>query len=277
MSKWNDDDVPETFREAFENGQILKWLRSQIVWGGGFLVLLGLVYAYFLIFPPAAEKTKIDVAGATAHAQAMWKQGDQAGAIRYYRDVADQGAAGAQYVMGALYENATGKLRDDSEAAKWFQKASDQSYPAAERELALLYRDGSGVAKDDAKSLKLLHAAAAGGSANAQADLADAYEDGKLGLTRDAAQAMAWYGRAAARGNIVAQVNLSNLLFKGAAGAPDSPSSYRWSSVAAAHSAPGTQAYRVASSNAADARARMTPDQIAKADAWVKDWKVQAQ
>lgn len=276
MSRWNDDDAPETFRDAFESGRILQWLRSQIVWGGGFLVLLGLAYVYFQIFPLAHEKPKIDVADATTHAQAMWRQGDQAGAIRYYLDVAAQGAPEAEYTMGVLYESAKGKLHNDGEAAKWFQKASDKNYAAAERELALLNHSGEGVAKSDAKALKLFRAAAEAGNADAETDLAQSYEDGTLGLGRNPAQAVAWYGRAAAQGSVVAQVNLSNQLFKGAAGTPDAPGAYRWASVATAHSQPGTAAYRVASGNVATARARMTPGQIAEADAWVKSWKAQS-
>lgn len=276
MGRWNDDDDPENFREALEMGKLGLWLRNWIILGASAGMLLGLGYLYFQIFPPAHEKPKIGVAEATAQAKAIWDRGDHAGAIAYYRAVAAEGDPAAEYVMGILYQSDKGKLRDDAEAAKWLQKSSDDHYPAAMRELSQLYRDGVGVAKDSARALTLLRAAASAGDANAQTDLGQNFDDGTLGLARDPAQAEAWYGRAAAQGGIVAQVNLSNLLFKGAAGAADAPGAYRWAGVAAAHSEAGTEANRVASSNAAEARAKMTPKQIDQADAWVKSWKAKS-
>ena len=272
MARKYSQEEPETFREALDTGQILRWLKSQLIWGVAFLVLAGLVLTYVKIFHPATS-APINVVEATRHVQATWRGGDQAGAIAYYRKVADQGDPAAAYTMGVLYESAMGKLHDDKAAVSWFQRASDKNYAAAQRELSNLYRQGQGVARDDGKALKLLEAAAAGGDVNGQADLAEAHEDGLLGLPRDPALARTWYARAAARGSLVAQVNFSNLLFKGSGGAPDAVGAYRWAGVAAAHSEAGSEALRVASANAVAARARMTPEQLAAADAWVKAWK----
>ena len=273
MGRKSDDLEPETFRDAFEMGQVGRWLRNQLIWLGGAFVLIGVAFLVLHFFPGLLPKEKADVAAATVRAQTLWKRGDQAGAIAYYRPIAAEGAAEAEFAMGTLYNNASGRLHDEHEAADWFQKAADQHFAPAERELARLYRYGNGVTKNDAVSLKLMRAAASAGDGEAQTDLAIAYDDGVLGLPHDPTQAQAWYGRAASKGGIVAQVNLSNLLFKGAAGPRDAPAAYRWASVAAAQSQPGTEGYRVAASIAAEARATMTPDEIAKADAWVKGWK----
>jgi localization factor PodJL len=69
--------------------------------------------------------------------------------------------------------------------------------------------------------------------APAEYRLGSAYEKG-IGVTRDTALAMAWYGRAAEAGNIRAMHNLAVMAAEGAAGKPDYARAAGWFQKAAA-------------------------------------------
>lgn len=270
MSGKYTDEAPEDFRDALVTGQVGRWLKNWIAVIVVVTLGLGAFWGYVRLTegrqPPSATS-------ATAHAQTLWSAGDQAGAIAAILPIAERGDAGPAYLLGIMYATATGRAHDGAKAAVWLQKAADKGSPAAERALANLYRAGDGVTKDQAAALRHLQAAAAGGDADGEADLAEAYDNGELGLAKDPVQTLKWRQRAAAAGSVFAQVNLSDQLFKGVGGAPDPVGAYRWAQVAADHSPSGSEAFKVATANAAEARSRLTPDQIAQSDAWVKAWK----
>jgi hypothetical protein len=86
--------------------------------------------------------------------------------LKWYRIAADEGAAGAQFFMGALYApeinkepheeiNSPSRIAREAkietdyvEAAKWWQKAANQGFWPAQRNLSVLYQDGLGVKQD---------------------------------------------------------------------------------------------------------------------------------
>jgi TPR repeat protein len=47
-------------------------------------------------------------------------------AVKWFLKAAEQGNAGAQFVLGVNYENGYGVTRSNSEAVKWYQKAAKQ-------------------------------------------------------------------------------------------------------------------------------------------------------
>ena len=49
---------------------------------------------------------------------------DDAEAVRWYRQAAEQGLAQAQYNLGVMYANGQGVRQDDAEAVRWYRQAA---------------------------------------------------------------------------------------------------------------------------------------------------------
>ena len=64
---------------------------------------------------------------------------DDAEAVRWYREAAEQGYAWAQYNLGRCYGLCKGVPQDDAEAVKWYRKAADQGHADAKLHLAINY------------------------------------------------------------------------------------------------------------------------------------------
>ena len=62
-------------------------------------------------------------AGPFEDAQVASDRGDHATALRLWRPLADQGHAGAQFHLGAMFANGRGVPQDDVQAHKWFNMA----------------------------------------------------------------------------------------------------------------------------------------------------------
>ena len=58
---------------------------------------------------------------------------DDAEAVRWYRQAAKQGDAGAQYNLGAMYANGEGVPEDDIQAYAWISLASAQGVENAKK------------------------------------------------------------------------------------------------------------------------------------------------
>ncbi|MXQ72312.1 tetratricopeptide repeat protein, partial [Aeromonas caviae] len=93
---------------------------------------------------------------------------------------------------------------------------------------------GRGVAQDDQQAIAWYRKAAERGDAAAQASLGLMYERGQ-GVTRDARQAVAWYRKAAERGDAQAQARLGHMYDQGRGVVQDHQQAYAWLSVAAAN------------------------------------------
>lgn len=91
----------------------------------------------------------------------MYREGkgvpqDYAEAVRWYRLVAEQADAGAQYSLGLIYDNGGQGVpqdyvpQDDVEAMKWWRLAAEQGDAEAQHNLGvMLYdNDGEGVPQD---------------------------------------------------------------------------------------------------------------------------------
>ncbi len=85
-------------------------------------------------------------------AAAAYKRGDYATALRYWRSLAEQGDAHAQYNLGQMYRYGHGVPQDYAEAVKWWRKAAAQGNAEAQFFLGHMYDSGKGVAQDDAQA-----------------------------------------------------------------------------------------------------------------------------
>ena len=63
-------------------------------------------------------------------------------ALKYWKPLAEQGNAEAQFNVGLMYYEGDGVEQDYAEAAKWFSKASEKGHPVAQFSLGVLYIEG---------------------------------------------------------------------------------------------------------------------------------------
>jgi len=75
-------------------------------------------------------------------------------AVRWFRLAAEQGCASAQFNIGYMYSRGYGVPRDKSEAAKWCSMAAEQGDSFAQRELGFMYDEGRGVPQDETEAIK---------------------------------------------------------------------------------------------------------------------------
>ncbi len=66
-------------------------------------------------------------------------------AFKWYKLAANQGHAGAQTNLGAMYAKGRGVAQDYKEAFKWYKLAADQGHAGAQFGLGLMYAKGQGV------------------------------------------------------------------------------------------------------------------------------------
>ncbi|EOW2135833.1 sel1 repeat family protein [Stenotrophomonas sp. GD03908] len=118
-------------------------------------------------------------------------------AVEWYRKAAEQGHASAQSSLAVMYLNGTGVPKDLAQALFWVRKAAEQGNGLAQSDLGMMYLEGLGVSKDDAQGLFWIRRSAEGGASAGQYNLGSLYERGGAGLTKDRAEAMRWYTKAA--------------------------------------------------------------------------------
>lgn len=97
--------------------------------------LLGL--SMCLAQPVAADPLK--------DAEAAYKRGDWAAAMRANSILARKGNAEAQFNLAVGYWNGLGVRQNHTLAAKWLNKAAEQGMAKAQSSLAVFYRNGAGV------------------------------------------------------------------------------------------------------------------------------------
>jgi hypothetical protein len=75
--------------------------------------------------------------------------GDYIEAMRLWRPLAEEGNAGAQAVLGLMYEEGDGVARDYPMAAFWYTKAAEQGDCVAQIIIGKMYWLGRGVPKNE--------------------------------------------------------------------------------------------------------------------------------
>jgi uncharacterized protein len=190
-------------------------------------------------------------------------------AVSACRRLADQGVAGAQYNLGVMYRKGQGVPQDYAEAAKWFRKAAEQGRADAQSNLGIMYANGlGGLPRDFSEALNWFHKAADQGDAIAQGNLADMYENGR-GVPRDFTEAASWYRKAAEQRYALAQYKLG-LLYTDGRGVPqDYVQAHMWFSLSALDGETEASALN----HRAEIEAKMTTEQIARAQALFAAWE----
>ncbi len=138
------------------------------------------------------------------------KPSQQRDFISNTRKAAEQGDAGAQYVIGLDYRLGVGVPRDITQAAVWYRKAAEQGNAGAQFDLGSMYESGIGVPRDITQATAWYRKAAEQGSESAQLRLGGMYMTGQ-GVPQSYAQAIIWYRNAAEQGNASAQQSLKQI------------------------------------------------------------------
>jgi TPR repeat protein len=200
--------------------------------------------------------------GLAAHAR-----GDFATAVQVWKQLAEQGNAPAQYNLANMYAEGHGMPQDQAEALKWYRRAAGRGHAAAQLSLAVLYDRGQGVPQSLSRAMKWYRRAAEQGDAVAQTTLGRIYGNGQ-GVPQNYWQAVKWYQLAAEQSVPVAQTNLG-IMYQHGRGVPqDYMQAHKWFSLAAATGDVDAAKNRDAVS------AKMTPEQIGKAQKLAQDWSI---
>ncbi len=164
-----------------------------------------------LTAPVAADQVQ-DMATGSA---ALSKR-DYAAALRLLHPLAERGNAGAQWMVGRIYEQgcevsqadatadailkesgvpipATSSCvpQDYAEAVKWYRKSAEQGNATGQWNIGNTYYFGYGVKRDYAEAMKWYRLAAEQGDMGAQDSLGEMYKTGK-GVPKNDAEAAKW-------------------------------------------------------------------------------------
>lgn len=184
------------------------------------------------------------------------------------RALAEQGDAAAQARLGEAYYTGDGVARDFEEAVRWARRAVEQENAHGQGLLAAAYNTGRGVAQDAETALHWARLAAEQGHARGRTVLAFIYANGSGGAAQDYPEAVRWARLGAEQENADAQVLLGMMYLSGRGVEQDNVSAYMWLTLGASY--PGIGGVRKALDNLIT---RMTPEQIAEAEARVRDWR----
>lgn len=241
----NGDADAEALRAALASFRALaqRWKRARKVAIVALIAVLGFV---LVVYREPLRQITADLVPALGIAEpvreidaadAAYRDGDFATALRLARPMAEQGAARAQTLMGLIYYNGRGVPRDDPEATRWFRRAADQGDATAQFYLGVVYFEGRGVPQN--------------------------YFEGAR-----------WYRRAAEQGNAQAQYNLG-IMYMNGEGVPQSlVNAHVWFNLAAANFPASNPRDRAAAARNRDLVARkMSREEIAEAQKLAREWK----
>jgi hypothetical protein len=125
-------------------------------------------------------------------------------------DLAAADSAEAAFLMATAYAEGLGVDTDQARAIAWYHRAADLGNVLAQHNLGNAYRAGDGVAQDSGTAVYWYRQAATQGDALPGFWLGQMYEQGE-GVSIDLQQAEHWYADSARRGNRSAQEALDRL------------------------------------------------------------------
>ncbi len=165
---------------------------------------------------------------------------DYESALKWLRASAAQGNAGAEFMLGYLYEHGQGVSRDYVKAAENYRAAALKGHSTAENNLASLYQHGQGVLKDMRQAFEWYGVSAQQGNQVGQCNVATLYYLGS-GNPRDYQEAAKWFRAAADSGSAEAQNSLAVLYYKGLGVELDYREAARWLRLAADQGLPSAE------------------------------------
>jgi TPR repeat protein len=133
------------------------------------------------------------------------------------------------------------------------------------------YAAGKGVPRNSAQAVAWYAKAAAQGNVAAELRLAALYRDGSKGFQRDMAQAAAWYRKAADAGDSGAQATLGVLYSMGQGVPHNDVEAYYWLDLAAQAPGPDQGKYLA---NRQLVGTRITTDELEAVEERVANWKI---
>ena len=131
---------------------------------------------------------------------AAYNRGDYQTAYEVFRALAEGDDAGAQSMLGLMYDNGEGVPQDSSRAAQWYRAAAEQGEEYAQLNLGFMYGNGEGIPQDFSKASRWFRAAAEQGNAKAQFNLGLMYAKGD-GVLQNNITAHMWFNIASANGH----------------------------------------------------------------------------
>lgn len=180
-----------------------------------------------------------------AYAQGRGVARDSVKALAWWHRAAVQGDADAQYQLGLAYLEGKDVEEDPGLASAWLARASAKEHGPATYRLARFYEARAVVSDDEADrraGVVLLERAAEQGQPEAQMRIGEIYAAGRQGVTRDAAWAARWFGKAARQGVTEARVRLGDAFADGQGVPRDLVQAAAWYRLAAAGGSVGSEA-----------------------------------
>lgn len=194
-------------------------------------------------------------------------------ASKWFVQAAVQGDAYAQNMRGEMFLRGAPAPRDYADATKLFREAALQGLPQAKRNLCSMYYREQDTSVDYASAVKRLHMEAQMANSLAPYEMARMYMDDTL--ARDYGEAARWFRFAAEQGMPQAQIELGKLYAEGLGVPQDYVMAHKWFNVAAAQlSNVYVHGQRTDAASRREAIAvKMTPSQVADAQALARDWR----
>lgn len=158
----------------------------------------------------AAEAGDAEAQFQLGQADAQRGQLSYVNAANWYRLAAEEGHAGAQTGLGALYRDGLGIARNYEKALMWFRRAAEQDHADAQLALGTMYSGGRGVTIDFAAAMHWWRKAADQGQSTASWGLGLYYENG-IGVPNDLTKALYWYRKAGEQGSSTARKKADQL------------------------------------------------------------------
>lgn len=167
---------------------------------------------------------------------------DYGRALAFYRKAATLGDTAAMYKLGmSLMSGSLGGPKSPKDALTWLRRAAEQAdeeNPHALHELGLVYeraKENGLAVPDDRYAKELFTQAAQLGYTQSQYKLGHCYEFGTLGCPVDPKRSIAWYSKAAQKGDAEAELALSGWYLTGSEGVLEQNDSeaYLWAQKAA--------------------------------------------
>ena len=173
------------------------------------------------------------------------------------------------YNLGVMYFTGRGVPQNDAEAVAWLRQAAEQGHANAQFNLGVMYFNGRGVPQDFTEAIAWHRQAAEPGVGSAQFNLGWMYDNCR-GVPQDYSEAAALYRQAAEQGNSSAQFNLG-LMYDNGRGVPqDNVEAHMWLNLTAAKSTGERREQAVAARDRV--AAQMTPADMSEAQRRAREW-----
>lgn len=188
-------------------------------------------------------------------------------------DLASKNDPDAQYLLGYnLLHGLGGWKKSNYRGLAWLNKAADQNNTGALHTLATTYAFGyAGVEIDKKKAVEYYIRAAKLGYAASQNNLAWSYYQGD-GVDKNIYEAIYWATKATERGDYFSYGSLGAIRLDTDVFVRDDVETYKWLRLGTSLMPEGT-AKQGDLKKLEEVKARMTPEQIQKAEELVRNWK----